>query len=51
MTERVHRLLLRGREVPIRTLLTYSIITFIVINLIFKAAINWLAAFFIQLPF
>ncbi len=51
MTERVHRLLLRGREVPIRTLLTYSIITFIVINLIFKAAIGWLSAFFIQLPF
>jgi YggT family protein len=50
-TERVHRLLLRGREIPARTLLFYSVGTVIVIQIIFRAAVSWLTTALIQLPF
>lgn len=51
MINRIHTLLFRGRETAARTLLLYSLISLIVLQIAFKAGISWLSAYLVQLPF
>ena len=50
MQSRIHRLIYRGREIPTRNLLVSSIITFIVVQILFRIVIKWLTGIFIDSP-
>ncbi len=51
MQNRVHNLLFKGKGVPARTLLISSVVAFIALQIIFRAAVSWLTTALAQLAF
>jgi len=51
MQNRVHNLLFKGKEVPARTLLTSSVVSFIALSIVFRLVVAWISNTLASLPF
>ena len=51
MQNRVHNFLFKGKEVPARTLLISSVVSFIALSIVFRLVIAWLSNTLASLPF
>ncbi|MCK5156511.1 MAG: YggT family protein [Spirochaetales bacterium] len=51
LLNKVHNIFYKGKEVPARTLLITSVVSFIVLQIVFRVVINWFSNTLIQLSF